>query len=69
MKQLNERYEKIYDSKPEKYYYYDRLADKSSWKKPLLLLKSDIMKIAPPYVPEGEEGSHKWKQDLLWYNQ
>lgn len=57
LRQLNERYEKIYDSKRERYYYYDSQKDKSSWQKPLLLLKSDITKISPPYVPEGEEGT------------
>lgn len=54
LKQLNERYEKIYDPRRERYYYYDKVLDKSSWGKPLLLLKSDIIKISPTYV-EGEQ--------------
>lgn len=58
LKQLNQRYEKIYDPKRDKYYYYDTQKDKSSWRKPVLLLKSDISKIAPPYVPEGEEDAN-----------
>lgn len=57
IKQLNERYEKIYDPKRDRYYYYDIQQDKSSWRKPPLLLKSDILRISPPYVPDGEEHS------------
>jgi hypothetical protein len=30
---LNERYEKIYDPKRKKYFYYDTHADTSSWEK------------------------------------
>lgn len=54
LKQLNTRYEKIYDPKRERFYYYDRVKDESSWGKPPLLLKSDIVEISPTYV-EGEE--------------
>lgn len=55
LKQINARYEKIYDPKRERFYYYDRVKDESSWGKPALLLKSDIAEISPTYV-EGEEG-------------
>jgi hypothetical protein len=58
LKQLNDRYEKIYDPRRERYYYYDKLKDKSSWGKPLLLLKSDINLISPTYVESnGQESS------------
>jgi hypothetical protein len=54
LKQLNERYEKIYDPRRERYYYYDKVSDKSSWGKPVLLLKSDIKIISPTYAFEDE---------------
>jgi hypothetical protein len=54
LKQLNERYEKIYDPRRERYYYYDKVSDKSSWGKPVLLLKSDIKVISPTYAFEDE---------------
>lgn len=54
LKQINARYEKIYDPRRERFYYYDRVKDESSWGKPALLLKSDIAEISPTYV-EGEE--------------
>jgi hypothetical protein len=47
-----QRYEKIWDPKRKKFYYYDKLKDKSSWIKPVLLLKHDLFDIAPTYLPE-----------------
>ena len=44
------KYEKIYDPKRKFYYYYNIQTDKSSWKKPALLLKSDITLISPTYT-------------------
>lgn len=55
LKKLNERYEKIYDPRRERYYYYDKETDTSSWGKPLLLLKSDINVISPTYLEDGEK--------------
>ena len=44
------KYEKIYDPKRHIYYYYNIQSDKSSWKKPRLLLYSDIFVISPTYT-------------------
>ncbi|RYH20161.1 hypothetical protein EON65_24355 [archaeon] len=52
MKQITERYEKIFDPKRKKYYYYDKKFDSSSWLKPVLLLDKDIEDVAPTYLPE-----------------
>lgn len=54
LKYLNGRYEKIYDPKRERLYYYDKVTDSSSWGKPVLLLKSDIKVISPTYA-EGDQ--------------
>ena len=56
LKQINARYEKIYDPKRERFYYYDRVLDQSSWGKPPLLLNSDIAEISPLFV-EGDESN------------
>ncbi len=58
LKQINARYEKIYDPNRERYYYYDRLLDQSSWGKPPLLLNSDIAQISPLYV-EGDKNNEQ----------
>jgi hypothetical protein len=50
LKSINERYEKIFDPKRHKYYYYDKLKDKSSWDKPRLLLGKDLDTVAPTYT-------------------
>jgi hypothetical protein len=50
LKSLNVRYEKIFDPKRHKYYYYDKLRDRSSWDKPRLLLGKDLETIAPTYT-------------------
>jgi hypothetical protein len=52
LKATYERYEKIWDPKRKKFYYYDKLKDKSSWIKPVLLLRHDLSDIAPTYLPE-----------------
>ena len=46
------RYEKIYDPKRKRYYYYDNETDTSSWQKPKLLLGGDILEVAPTYTPD-----------------
>lgn len=46
---VNERYEKIYDPKLKRYYYYDTVKDKSSWRKPLLLKNNDIAQVSATY--------------------
>ena len=58
LKQINARYEKIYDPKRERFYYYDRVLDQSSWGKPPLLLNSDIAEISPLFV-EGDESNQQ----------
>ena len=52
VKVLNERIEKIYDPRRKLYYYYDSVADTSSWLKPALLRDSDIQLIAPTFTPD-----------------
>ena len=37
-----DRYEKIYDYKRQRFYYYDKISDTSSWFKPAIYLKNDI---------------------------
>ena len=65
IKQINERYEKIFDPRRQRYYYYDRINDTSSWGKPLLLRNSDIKIVSPTFIDESalkmdvEEKSNK----------
>jgi len=47
---INTNYEKIYDPKKKRYYYYNKIRDKSSWLKPVLLYSNDIIKISPTYT-------------------
>jgi len=48
---LSERYEKIYDPKRKKYFYYDSLLARSSWKKPRLLKRvGGDLNVAPTYT-------------------
>lgn len=49
---INERFEKIHDPRRQRYYYYDRQLDTSSWQKPKLLRDHDIEDIAPTYIPD-----------------
>lgn len=49
-------YEKIYDPKRKRYFYYHRLKDMSSWRKPKILGKNDISKISPLYSREQSVG-------------
>ena len=49
---ISARYEKIFDPKRGRYYYYDTIRDQSSWSKPLLLRNDDIKQIAPTYTPD-----------------
>lgn len=50
LKQIFARYEKIYDPKRRQYYYYDKLHDRSSWIKPVLLQNSDFPEVSPTYT-------------------
>jgi hypothetical protein len=50
LKSINSRYEKIYDPRRQKYYYYDKDKDTSSWNKPALLFNRDIERVAPTYL-------------------
>lgn len=52
VKLINERIEKIYDPRRKLYYYYDSVADTSSWLKPALLRDSDIQVVAPTFTPD-----------------
>lgn len=52
LKKIFNRYEKIYDPKRRRHYYYDKDLDKSSWIKPALLLKSDFPQVAPTYTKQ-----------------
>lgn len=51
LKETFQRYEKIFDPKLKRFYYYDKIKDKSSWVKPVLLLRRDFPDIAPTYLP------------------
>ena len=46
---LNERYEKIYDPRRKRFYYYDKVYDHSSWHKPILFKDKDVKVISPTY--------------------
>jgi hypothetical protein len=46
------KFEKIYDPKRKRFYYYNIDADTSSWKKPPMLLYSDIFDVSPSYTPD-----------------
>lgn len=50
IRSINTNYEKIYDPKKKRYYYYNKIRDKSSWLKPVLLYSNDIVKISPTYT-------------------
>lgn len=52
LEEVIHRYEKIYDPKRRRHYYYDKVKDKSSWIKPALLLKRDMPNVAPTYTQE-----------------
>ena len=47
---IETKYEKIYDPRRKLYYYYNIEEDRSSWRKPVLLLKGDLSRIAPTYT-------------------
>lgn len=51
IKDISARYEKIYDPKRRRFYYYDKVKDKSSWVKPALLLNRELP-VAATYTPE-----------------
>jgi hypothetical protein len=51
-KMIEDSYEKIYDPKRKKYFYYNRVTDISSWKKPLLLKTGDLKQIHHLYTPD-----------------
>jgi hypothetical protein len=53
IKKINQRFEKIYDPRRKRHYYYDSAKDKSSWLKPRLLRSSDILTISPTYTKEA----------------
>lgn len=52
LKAINSRYEKIYDPRRQKHYYYDKEKDTSSWNKPVLLLNGDVERVAPTYLDD-----------------
>jgi hypothetical protein len=49
---LETRYEKIYDPKRKKFFYYDIIKDLSSWKKPKLFKENDLTKISALYTKD-----------------
>jgi hypothetical protein len=49
---LETRYEKIYDPKRKRHFYYDIIRDISSWKKPKLLKENDLQKISSLYTTD-----------------
>jgi hypothetical protein len=49
---VNMRFEKILDPRRKLHYYYDKIADASSWSKPILLRHGDIDKISPTYTED-----------------
>lgn len=57
LKKIYERYEKIRDPRRDRYYYYDKELDTSSWRKPRLLLDGDLPTVAPTYT--NDEASTK----------
>lgn len=52
LKDINKRYEKIFDPNRQQYYYYDTLTDATSWVKPALLLHCDIEKVSSLFTEE-----------------
>lgn len=46
------RFEKIFDPKRKRFYYYDKVMDRSSWKKPSVLRKTEILEISPTYTQD-----------------
>ena len=52
LKEIYKRFEKIYDPKRKRFYYYDKVKDKSSWVKPPFLMKLDLPEVAATYTAE-----------------
>jgi hypothetical protein len=52
LQMIETRFEKIYDPKRKKYFYYDIIRDLSSWKKPKLLKDQDLTKVSSLYSQE-----------------
>jgi hypothetical protein len=54
LKQVRARFEKIFDPRRKRFYYYDTVKDKASWLKPALLFQHDLEDIAPTFTkPEA----------------
>ena len=76
-KKLEGRYEKIYDPRREKFYYYDRQLRRSTWKKPVLVAYVGDLGIAPTYTEEQAaimiqrqvRRRLAWKETLAYYVQ
>ena len=49
---LRSRYEKIYDIKRNRFYYYDTITDMSSWRKHRLFGRHDVEFISPMYTED-----------------
>lgn len=52
LKKLRARFEKIYDFKRNRFYYYDTVTDMSSWRKHRLFRKHDIETISPMFTSD-----------------
>ncbi len=53
IKYFRVRFEKIWDPRRNKHYYYDKETDLSAWKLPLLFIKHDhYLDIAPTFLPD-----------------
>ena len=52
LKKLRARFEKIYDFKRNRFYYYDTVTDMSSWRKHRLFRKHDVEFISPMFTNE-----------------
>lgn len=52
IRMLRDRFEKIYDFKRSRFYYYDQVTDISSWRKPRLFRHHDVEFVSPMYTPD-----------------
>jgi hypothetical protein len=50
LKLANLRWEKVFDPRRKRFYYYETLLDASSWRKPHILHNQDLEKTSPTYT-------------------
>lgn len=50
---LRDRFEKIFDFRRKRYYYYDKVTDMSSWRKHLLFFRHDVLVVSSMFTRDS----------------